>query len=344
MSVAKGERTPRFPIPTSMRIFNSTDLLVAGIAATAISLATVACHCPEDEAQTSVASASSVVPRTPPQLEVDANGEPVGLEHHRMWSDKIGQSGEPIGEQAFENIAALGYRTVISVDGAAPDVETASRYGLRYVHVPIGYDAILREAQLQIIKAVRESDGPVLFHCHHGLHRGPAATMVARITCDGISNTDAVQGMKESGTSEKYHGLYRDIGAFQAPTAEELARAPALQSRVVPTGTRGAMSFIDRRWDGINASKTSLWSVPASMPDIDPAHEIGMVENSWRDLIQREERKSEPDARFLVLLKEAHAATVELEDAVGAKDTARADAAHAKLKSSCETCHAEYRN
>lgn len=294
--------------------------------------------------QAAVASTQPAPPRTPPQLEVDDQGEPTGLEHYRKWSDKIGQAGEPVGEQAYENIAALGYRTVISVDGAAPNVETASRYGLRYVHIPIGYDAVPRDAQLQIVKAVEEADGPVLFHCHHGLHRGPAAAMVARIAVDGVSNAKAVQGMKTSGTSEKYHGLYRDIGALQIPTKAELALAPALQSCVVPQGTRGAMAFIDRRWDAINASKASKWSVPASMPDIDPAHEIGMVENSLRDLLQREEKRPETDARYIALFKDSLAAVIELESAVIAKDVAKADAAHAKLKNSCDACHAEYRN
>lgn len=308
-----------------------------------LSAAPIACRSNANP-QTAVASTQPAAPRTPPQLELDDKGEPVGLEHYRKWSDRVGQSGEPVGEQAYENIAALGYRTVISVDGAAPNVETASRFGLRYVHVPIGYDGVPREAQLQIIKAVEEAEGPVLFHCHHGLHRGPAAAMVARIAVDGVSNADAVQGMKTSGTSEKYHGLYRDIGQLRTPTKAELARAPALQSCVVPKGTRGAMAFIDRRWDSINASKAAKWGVPASMPDIDPAHEIGMVENSLRDLLVREEKQSEPDARYIALFKDSLAAVTELESAVVAKDVAKADAAHAKLKSSCDACHAEYRN
>lgn len=44
--------------------------------------------------------------------------------------------GLPEGNAAFEELKSLGIKTVISVDGAKPDVARAEKYGLRYVHLP----------------------------------------------------------------------------------------------------------------------------------------------------------------------------------------------------------------
>src|SRR3712207_7739670 len=58
--------------------------------------------------------------------------------------------------------------TVISVDGARPDVELARKYGLRYVHLPIGYDDVTENEGRAIAKAITELPGPFYIHCHHG--------------------------------------------------------------------------------------------------------------------------------------------------------------------------------
>src|SRR5262245_48501413 len=63
----------------------------------------------------------------------------VGLENLICVSERIYSGGQPQGEQAFQSLARLGVKTVVSVDGARPDVDAAHRNGLRYVHVPIGY-------------------------------------------------------------------------------------------------------------------------------------------------------------------------------------------------------------
>src|SRR5262245_55603645 len=55
---------------------------------------------------------------------------------------KVMSGGLPAGEAAFAELAELGVKTIISVDGAKPDVMAAERHGLRYVHLPHGYDGI----------------------------------------------------------------------------------------------------------------------------------------------------------------------------------------------------------
>ncbi|MGE0610114.1 MAG: hypothetical protein AB7O62_23685, partial [Pirellulales bacterium] len=55
---------------------------------------------------------------------------------------KVVSGGQPEGEAAFAELRDLGIKTVISVDGARPAVPLAKKYGLRYVHLPHGYDGV----------------------------------------------------------------------------------------------------------------------------------------------------------------------------------------------------------
>jgi hypothetical protein len=85
---------------------------------------------------------------------------------HRLIqvSPRIWSGGAPEGDATFAALAARGVRTMVSVDGARPDVELAAKYGMRYVHVPIGYDAVSEEAGRAIAAVMAESEGGVYFH------------------------------------------------------------------------------------------------------------------------------------------------------------------------------------
>jgi len=321
-----------------MSIVTARSGLVVAVVATV-----AACHFPDPAHPSPTPEVvSNDRPATPPRLADD--GTPLGLEHFKVWSPTLAQGAQPEGEVAFANLAALGFRTVISVDGAAPDVEAAERHGLRYVHVPIGYDGIPDRAALEIVKAVETAGGPVYVHCHHGKHRGPAAAAIARIAEGDADNATAVADLESSGCSPSYAGLYRDVGAFVKPSKQELdAIRPAdLPSVVRPTGLRDAMVHVDHRWDFLKAARASGWGVPSQYPDIDPAHEAGMVENALRDLLREEEGGRRRPA-FLRFLEDARAAASDLEQALrdGGPDPA---SAFDRLKQACDACHAEYRN
>jgi len=266
-----------------------------------------------------------------------------GVEHFRRWSERVAQGGQPAGPQAFRALAAEGITTVLSVDGAMPDVEEAARAGLSYVHVPIGYDGIDADEQLRILKAVQSSKGPVYVHCHHGLHRGPAAAAVARMGVDGVAPVEAVRGLKESGCSPAYAGLFRDVLQWKAPSPAALAALGALPSAVMPAGVRDAMVHVDERWDFLAASQSAAWARLPQFPDITPAHEAGMLREQFREL----QRLTEAVAKgqdFLELARQAEAAASSLEEALRIEAVPSADAAWAPLKQSCTNCHGIWRD
>lgn len=302
---------------------------------------------------TLVACGSPATPRDPEPVDgglvsaatvvLDDQGEPAGLHHHHRWSPRIGQGAEPHGEVAFANLRALGYDTVLSVDGARPDVDAAERHGLRYVHVPIGYDGIEEGQALQIVKAVQESRTGTYVHCHHGRHRGPAGAMVARIALDGISNEEAVEELKVSGCSPKYAGLYRDVEAFRKPTVEALATVTELHSFVAPEGLVAAMADVSRRMENMKMVREAAWQVPPSNPDVSPTHEATLVWEGLREMQRLDEAQGYGDD-FLGLLAGSEAQARQMEAALLEHAAERAEAAYNGLLETCNTCHTKYRN
>src|SRR3954462_1625180 len=82
-------------------------------------------------------------------------------------SEKLLSGGNPDGDAGFAALATLGVKTVLSVDGARPDVDTARKYGFIYAHLPVGYDGISRDRVVALTKAAKSLPGPIYIHCHH---------------------------------------------------------------------------------------------------------------------------------------------------------------------------------
>ena len=97
---------------------------------------------------------------------------------------------------------------MISVDGAQPQVELARKYGLRYVHLPHGYDGVSEKRAQELAKAVRDLPSPIYIHCHHGKHRSPAAATVACVGAGLLQRDQGLSVLRTAGTSDHYEGLY----------------------------------------------------------------------------------------------------------------------------------------
>ena len=90
-------------------------------------------------------------------------------------------------------------RTVISVDGARPDVVRAHSFGLRYVHLPIGYDGVPREQALRIARAT----DPDLDPPHEALLLREAYTEAARLPETKQRSEELHHWLKQAAESAK---------------------------------------------------------------------------------------------------------------------------------------------
>lgn len=186
--------------------------------------------------------------------------------------------GEPQGEEAFAQLAALGVKSLVSVDGATPDVEAARRQGLRYVHLPLGYQGYSDEACARLARAAEVLPGPVFVHCHHGKHRGPAAAAIMARSRLGWSAAQAEQWLRTAGTATNYAGLYETVRRWEPPPAAELARVPADFPEVARTSDLiQAMVAVDRAWDHLKAVAAAGYRTPPDQPDLVPAREAARL-------------------------------------------------------------------
>ena len=157
---------------------------------------------------------------------------------------RILSGSEPSSESAFRELAAAGVKTIVSVDGIAPNVEAARKFGLRYVHIPIGYDGVPEIAALMLTRVVRECKGVIFVHCHHGKHRGPAAAAIAGIA-DGVLNIkQAIQFLKQAGTDDDYVGLWESVRNFVADTSGR--KLPELVETAKVSSTAQSMAQVEK--------------------------------------------------------------------------------------------------
>lgn len=160
---------------------------------------------------------------------------------------KVVSGGLPEGDAAFQELKALGIKTVVSVDGMTPDVKTARKYGMRYVHLPHGYDGVPADRAIELAKAVRDLEGPIYIHCHHGKHRSPAAASVACVGAGLIPPSQSMAVLKLAGTSPAYRGLFESARTAKPidPQALDRLNADFPESTKIPP-LAAAMVAIDQ--------------------------------------------------------------------------------------------------
>jgi predicted enzyme related to lactoylglutathione lyase len=302
-----------------------------------LALASVgACRSPEPAARATT-DAPRMTDRAPRDLP--------GLANVVAFHDGLYSGGAPQGPDAFATLERLDVRTIISVDGAVPDVEGAAARGIRTIHLPIGYDGFDETRRLALARAARDArdDGAVYVHCHHGVHRSAAAAGTIAVTLGWETPETMVARMRVSGTASSYPGLYDVTARATAVDAAALAAVPGdFPSVSMPSGLVPAMVELERIEERLHRIERAGWRTPRDHPDLVAAAEAGMMADVLRSLHEAERDRP---AAFHDQLTAAHDAAQGLEvlladDATGPTLSAQL----ARIGETCTACHVAYRD
>jgi len=282
---------------------------------------------------------------TPPPVDALAPADFPGLPNVVTYASDLYSGGAPEGDEGIDSLTRLGIRTIISVDGAMPDVEAARVRGMRYVHLPIGYNGMDEKRTVEIARAAHDLAGPIYIHCHHGKHRSAGATGAAAVTLGYLSNDQALARMKVSGTSPSYPGLFEAVRVATFASPPQLAAASNdFPERWEPSGLVASMVAIDESFDQLKEVKHAGWKVPADHPDLVPTADAGKIADLYRLLGNNDRVKAKP-AEFGQWIAAASAEASALEESLAAgADPATLTAQFKLLGQSCKTCHAKYRD
>ncbi len=263
---------------------------------------------------------------------------------------KIGKGlytgGLPESEDEFKRLSKLGIKTIVSVDGNRPRVELAKKHGLKYIHIPIGYDGLQKQESYSIVRVVKECEAPYYFHCHHGKHRGPASAAIACIAMKQADNKNALKILELAGTSKGYSGLWRDVKKFTLPNPNQLL--PVLKEISETDSMVDAMVKISHRFDSLGKGlkigqpnfEFSQWK---KSKERDSLIEISLLlAEDFRETDRN--LGSDYDSEFRKMLKDSEKQAQEIHKLLKTGKPNLSRNLFLSLKKSCNQCHQSYRN
>ena len=296
-------------------------------------------------------------PPVPPSVHEQRATDYQGLHNVVAFHEGVLSGSVPEGDAGFDTLQALGVRTILSVDGALPDLDRARARGMRYVHLPIGYDGFDDARKVELARAVRDLPRPIYIHCHHGKHRSAGASATIAVSLGWLTPELAADRMKVAGTAAGYTGLWSCTANAVPLAAAVIDAAPAdFPERTTPTSLVAAMVEIDDVHDRLKRAQKAGWRAPRDHPDLAPLVDAGRLADLYR-LLDDDARLTDvaPAERNMVrewLVREGLAAArlEQLIEAMGVPSndrdalTARADASLAMLGASCTACHRAHRD
>lgn len=296
-------------------------------------------------------------PPVPPSVHAQRATDYQGLHNVVAFHEGVLSGSVPEGDAGFDTLQALGVRTILSVDGALPDLDRARARGMRYVHLPIGYDGFDDARKVELARAVRDLPRPIYIHCHHGKHRSAGATATVAVALGWLTPAQAAARMKVSGTAAGYTGLWQCTAKAAPLTAAVIDAARAdFPERTVPSSLVAAMVEIDEVHDRLKLAQKSGWRAPPDHPDLAPLADAGRLADLYRLLDDDAQLKDVPESQRATvrewLVREGLAAA-RLEGLLEAMDASvpdraalnlRADASLALLGASCKACHQQHRD
>lgn len=341
---------------------NKMRSLLAVASVLSFSAAVVSCQPKSEPAKPAAVPASNTAPAEPavkiastkPASAATAQAAVkafpfIDLKHvhnvHRV-TDKVISGSQPEGPEGLAEIAGLGVKTIISVDGITPDAENAKKLGMRYIHLPISYDTVTSERGKEIAKAINEMPGPIYIHCHHGKHRSAGAVAVACVYAGELPASKAEAVLKTFGTGANYQGLWKAARDAKPIDPNELKTLQVVYVEKTPIADMaGWMVKVDDHFEHLKAIQKAGWAPPADHPDLNPPHEALQLEEALTESLRGPDGLKSSE-EFKKLMQDNIEKSRQLRELLAAKpvDKKAADAAMKANTQSCLACHKLYRD
>jgi protein tyrosine phosphatase (PTP) superfamily phosphohydrolase (DUF442 family) len=267
-----------------------------------------------------------------------------GVHNAFRATPKLYSGSQPEGDATFAALAQRGVKIIISVDGGKPDVAAAGKHGLRYIHLPYGYDGIPTNRVAELVAVMHRESGPFYVHCHHGKHRGPAAIAVMALAAEGWTTNQAVAWLREAGTADDYPGLYRAAREFCPPEPAALKAVGELPEVAQPSSLVEAMVAIDAHLEHLKLVQKAGWKTPPGHADISPPHEATLLWEQYREIARLADTAQRP-ADYRQKLAEAEQLTDTLrQELKSGAASGILDATFKRVSQNCVACHKQHRN
>jgi len=264
--------------------------------------------------------------------------------------------GLPEGPDAFQELKSLGIKTILSVDGAKPDLDAAAQVAIQYVHIPHGYNGIPEETVERLAKALRALPGPIYIHCHHGKHRSPAAAAAACKASGLIDQNQAERVLKVAGTNPNYKGLFRSVNESTLISPERLASILAQFPSTAQTPPLvDTMVELEHSFNKLQKLADSHWQLaPTSNSDkstTDYPHESVLLREHFEEMLRLDSTSEQPND-YQEMLRASHQAAYRIEQMLHQPLSNPVSDLHVQalrnnwktIQSNCIECHQAYRD
>ena len=131
-----------------------------------------------------------------------------GVDNFYKVNDGLYRSAQPTLE-GFKNLEALGIKTVINLRDTNKDPKLASGTDLILKQYPITTWSFNDDDLIPVLRALNNSEQPVLVHCRHGADRTGVVMALYRIVYEGWSKEDAKAEMFDGGYG--FHSIWSNI-------------------------------------------------------------------------------------------------------------------------------------
>ena len=244
--------------------------------------------------------------------------------------------GPAPGKKHFSELKSLGIKSLISVDGAVPDLKGAESEEMSYAHVPIRYKGISDAQKLAILAAYEQLPKPVYLHCHHGIHRAPTSAMIILMNQKRRNKQSAIKEMKTIGTGLNYKGLYKTVETFEPIAESDIKNHKTVPAKATLEDFTEQMAQLDRIFDRLKKYTTQNWKASG---DNSPEHDSLLFRESMTEIV-----RFNKDKRFHKELIKMQSDAVELEKEIKLKAFTAASQRVKQLRKDCRSCHEKYRD